>query len=207
MPSNRNNVGNQCIRRNKLLFVKNMQGIPTSAHGRITLVRREGGAHKAQEIKAVNKRPADKGSPDSYESRAVWRLQAGRRLSQDTVDKHEKTNQWWAWRPPSASSSSTPHSPSQMPPSQEGCLFGPPSAINQPLLPRCYRQKGKMEFSRNYFVCCSLCGGCCPVYWYLKESLARWDTSSPWSSKVIWWRKFLVDLAWLSTYWVTVRNK
>lgn len=93
MPSNRNNVGNQCIRRNKLLFVKNMQGIPTSAHGHVTLVRREGGAHKAQEIKAVNKRPADKGSPDSYESRAVWRLQAVRRLSQDTVDKHEKTNQ------------------------------------------------------------------------------------------------------------------
>lgn len=48
------------------------------------------GTHKAQEIKAVNKGPSDKGSPDSYESRAGLGLAAG--SFRTRADGHEKTN-------------------------------------------------------------------------------------------------------------------
>lgn len=48
------------------------------------------GTHKAQEIKAVNKGSSDKGSPDSYESRAGRGLAAG--SSRTRADGHEKTN-------------------------------------------------------------------------------------------------------------------
>lgn len=48
------------------------------------------GTHKAQEIKAVNKGPLDKGSPDSYESRAGRELAAGSLRTR--AQGHEKTN-------------------------------------------------------------------------------------------------------------------
>lgn len=48
------------------------------------------GTHKAQEIKAVNKGLSDKGSPDSYESRAGRVLSAG--SFRTRADGHEKTN-------------------------------------------------------------------------------------------------------------------
>lgn len=52
--------------------------------------RRASGTHKAQEIKAVNKGLSDKGSPDSYESRAGRELAAG--SFRTRAEGHEKTN-------------------------------------------------------------------------------------------------------------------
>lgn len=57
---------------------------------RVTVVWRVSGTHKAQEIKAVNKGPSDKGSPDSYESSAGRGLAAG--SFRTRADGHEKTN-------------------------------------------------------------------------------------------------------------------
>lgn len=48
------------------------------------------GTHKAQEIKAVNKGPSDKGSPDSYESLVSWTLAVS--SFRTRADGHEKTN-------------------------------------------------------------------------------------------------------------------
>lgn len=48
------------------------------------------GTHKAQEIKAVNKGPSDKGSPDSYESLESWTLAVS--SFRTRADGHEKTN-------------------------------------------------------------------------------------------------------------------
>lgn len=48
------------------------------------------GTHKAQEIKAVNKGPSDKGSPDSYESLVSRTLAVG--SFRTRADGHEKTN-------------------------------------------------------------------------------------------------------------------
>lgn len=59
-------------------------------HARVTVVWRVSGTHKAQEIKAVNKGPSDKGSPDSYESSAGRGLAAG--SFRMRADRHEKTN-------------------------------------------------------------------------------------------------------------------
>ena len=56
----------------------------------VTVVWSVSGTHKAQEIKAVNKGPSDKGSPDSYESRAGRGLAAG--SFRTRADGHEKTN-------------------------------------------------------------------------------------------------------------------
>lgn len=61
-----------------------------TAYTRVTVVWSASGTHKAQEIKAVNKGPSDKGSPDSYESRAGRGLAAG--LFRTRADGHEKTN-------------------------------------------------------------------------------------------------------------------
>lgn len=55
-----------------------------------TVVWGASGAHKAQEIKAVNKGPSDKGSPDSYESEAGRGLAAG--SFRTRADGHEKKN-------------------------------------------------------------------------------------------------------------------
>lgn len=48
-----------------------------ATYTRVTGVLRATRTHKAQEIKAVNKGPSDKGSPDSYESRAGRRPATG----------------------------------------------------------------------------------------------------------------------------------
>lgn len=61
-----------------------------TACSHVTAVRSVSGTHKAQEIKAVNKGPSDKGSPDSYESRAGRGLAAG--SFRTRADGHEKTN-------------------------------------------------------------------------------------------------------------------
>lgn len=61
-----------------------------TAYGRVTAVWSASGTHKAQEIKAVNKGPSDKGSPDSYESRAGRGLATG--SIRTRADGHEKTN-------------------------------------------------------------------------------------------------------------------
>lgn len=61
-----------------------------TACNHVTAVRSVSGTHKAQEIKAVNKGPSDKGSPDSYESRAGRGLVAG--SFRTRADGHEKTN-------------------------------------------------------------------------------------------------------------------
>lgn len=61
-----------------------------TAYAHVTVVWSVSGTHKAQEIKAVNKGPTDKGSPDSYESRAGRGLAAG--LFRMRADGHEKTN-------------------------------------------------------------------------------------------------------------------
>lgn len=61
-----------------------------TACNHVTAVRSASGTHKAQEIKAVNKGPSDKGSPDSYESRAGRGLAAG--SFRTRADGHEKTN-------------------------------------------------------------------------------------------------------------------
>lgn len=61
-----------------------------TAYAHVTVAWSTSGTYKAQEIKAVNKGPTDKGSPDSYESRAGRGLAAG--LFRTRVDGHEKTN-------------------------------------------------------------------------------------------------------------------
>lgn len=61
-----------------------------AAHAHVAVVWSVSGTHKAQEIKAVNKGPSDKGSPDSYESRPGRRLAAG--SFRTRADGHEKTN-------------------------------------------------------------------------------------------------------------------
>lgn len=61
-----------------------------TAYTHVTVVWSVSGTHKAQEIKAVNKGSSDKGSPDSYESRAGRGLAAG--LFRTRADGHEKTN-------------------------------------------------------------------------------------------------------------------
>lgn len=61
-----------------------------TAYAHVTVVWSASGTHKAQEIKAVNKGPSDKGSPDSYESRAGRELAAG--SFRTRADGHEKTN-------------------------------------------------------------------------------------------------------------------
>lgn len=51
------------------------------------------GTHKAQEIKAVNKGPSDKGSPDSYESLESRTLAVGSfRTRADGREKKKKNN-------------------------------------------------------------------------------------------------------------------
>lgn len=59
-----------------------------AACAHVTAVLSVSGTHKAQEIKAVNKGPSDKRSPDSYESRAGRRLAAG--SFRTRADGHEK---------------------------------------------------------------------------------------------------------------------
>ncbi len=61
-----------------------------TAYTHVRVVWSVSGTHKAQEIKAVNKGPSDKGSPDSYESRAGRGLAAG--SFRTRADGHEKTN-------------------------------------------------------------------------------------------------------------------
>lgn len=61
-----------------------------TAYAHVTVVWSASGTHKAQEIKAVNKGPSDKGSPDSYERRAGRGLAAG--SFRTRADGHEKTN-------------------------------------------------------------------------------------------------------------------
>lgn len=61
-----------------------------TAYAHVTAVWSASGTHKAQEIKAVNKGPSDKGSPDSYESRAGRGLATG--SIRTRADGHEKTN-------------------------------------------------------------------------------------------------------------------
>lgn len=61
-----------------------------TAYAHVTVAWSASGTHKAQEIKAVNKGPSDKGSPDSYESRAGRGLATG--SFRTRADGHEKTN-------------------------------------------------------------------------------------------------------------------
>lgn len=61
-----------------------------TAYAHVTVVWSASGTHKAQEIKAVNKGLSDKGSPDSYESRAGRGLATG--SFRTRADGHEKTN-------------------------------------------------------------------------------------------------------------------